>query len=156
MEVLWFDWICVAFLSGPIGYWGWYSIYVSQDSDVRVGVRFGERFQILGTWWTCFFVHYFVTLMSHGIHCFLNSWGKLVEIWKNEVHTFYVHLKQGSRAAKSLESEIIGLSPRQFIHIFKICLYAQLSNIWWIPNSVRIGFGPAMKTGSTIGYPVEI
>ena len=26
---------------------------------------------------------------------------------------------------------------------------AQLSNLWWMPNSVRIGFGPAMKTGSS-------
>ena len=25
----------------------------------------------------------------------------------------------------------------------------QLSNLWWIPNSVCIGFGPAMKTGSS-------
>ena len=25
----------------------------------------------------------------------------------------------------------------------------QLSNLWWMPNSVRIGFGPATKTGSS-------
>ena len=25
----------------------------------------------------------------------------------------------------------------------------QLSNLWWVPNSVSIGFGPAMKTGSS-------
>ena len=25
----------------------------------------------------------------------------------------------------------------------------QLSNLWWIPNSIRIGFGPVMKTGSS-------
>ena len=30
---------------------------------------------------------------------------------------------------------------------------SQLSNLWWIPNSVCVGFGPAMKMGSSRWYP---
>ena len=29
------------------------------------------------------------------------------------------------------------------------CCQPQLSNLWWMPNSVRMGFGTAMRTGSS-------
>ena len=29
---------------------------------------------------------------------------------------------------------------------------SQLSNLWWMPSSVCIGFGPPMKTGSSRGF----
>ena len=29
---------------------------------------------------------------------------------------------------------------------------SQLSNLWWIPNSVSMGFGTAIKTGSSRGF----
>ena len=34
----------------------------------------------------------------------------------------------------------------------RIVMESQLSKLWWMPNSVRIGFGPAMKTGTSRGF----
>ena len=51
-----------------------------------------------------------------------------------------------------VEDVILDIDSFGHSHILKVTLleiYAQLSNLWWMPNSVPMGFGTAMRTGSS-------
>ena len=73
---------------------------------------------------------------------YISPFGILMSLGQKKLHRVRVLFLQASVLA-------LGFSLKaKFIHTLP-CRGAQLSNLWWMPNSVTKGFDTAMKVGSS-------